>query len=158
MSKFLKILPKLLLYLLSAITVVVTILEFGGGVVDPSAEYVEPNYLDLYLGWTVIVIAIAVLATLIMSLTKLSTSFRKDTKGSVRSLIGFILFIGLLLVTYSLGSDTPLKIIGYEGTESSDPFWLKTTDMFLISTMILLGICIVLILWGSIKGVKKSNK
>lgn len=59
-------------------------------------------------------------------------------------LVGFILIVLLLVVTYSAGSGVPLVIPGYDGTENV-PFWLKITDMFLYSTYIMMAVLVLLI-------------
>lgn len=60
-------------------------------------------------------------------------------------MLGLILLVVLLVATYSAGSDQPLVIPGYSGTENV-PFWLKLTDMFLYSIYIMMGILVLLIL------------
>jgi hypothetical protein len=52
----------------------------------------------------------------------------------------FVSLIVLLLVTYLIGDGSEMEIMGYEGTDNKDPFWLKVTDMCLYSTYALLFI------------------
>ena len=54
MSKLVNILPKILLWVMMAMSVVAIALIFLGGSVDPSAEYLEPVYTDVLLYWIAI--------------------------------------------------------------------------------------------------------
>jgi hypothetical protein len=49
-----------------------------------------------------------------------------------------------------MGSDEPLTIPGYSGTDNV-PFWLKITDMFLYSIYILFAGTVLAIIFSSIK-------
>jgi hypothetical protein len=53
-------------------------------------------------------------------------------------------------VAYMLGSDTPLNIIGYEGTDNKDPQVLRFVDMGLISMYFVLGLTVLTILYSEI--------
>ena len=67
-----------------------------------------------------------------------------------KSLIGLILLVLVLVVSWAMGSEETLRIPGYDGTDNV-PFWLKLTDMFLYSIYFLLGATIVAIILSSIK-------
>ena len=44
--------------------------------------------------------------------------------------------VAVVVISWTMGSEEPLVIPGYSGTENV-PFWLKLTDMFLYSIYIL---------------------
>jgi len=56
------------------------------------------------------------------------------------------LTVVLLLVTYFLGSDQPLNI---NGAVYRDAFWLKVTDMLLLSALILIVIAVGFVCFGA---------
>ena len=55
-----------------------------------------------------------------------------------------MLLVVVLAVSWCMGSDRPLNMPGYDGTENV-PFWLKVSDMFLYAIYTLLGIALALI-------------
>ena len=55
-----------------------------------------------------------------------------------------------MVVAWSMGSDKPLNIPGYDGADNV-PFWLKVTDMFLYTIYFLLGATLVAMILGGIK-------
>mgnify|MGYP000133497847 FL=1 len=63
---------------------------------------------------------------------------------AIKSLLGLILIIVVLVISWAMGSDQPLVMPGYDGAENV-PFWLKLTDMFLYTIYIMMGAMILLI-------------
>lgn len=156
MNKLTEMLPRTLLYLITLGTVLVFALVFFGGSVDPNAEYPEPVYLDVFMTYLIVVGAIAVVATLILSLIKLGKDFIWAPADTLKSMISIGLIAVLLVATYYAGDTTPLVILGYEGTEASDPFWLSISDMFISSIGVLLAIAAAMMIWSPIgKAIKK---
>lgn len=100
MSKLVNILPKVLLWVLMTVSVVATAMVFLGGSVDPSAEYLEPVYTDVLLYWIGISCGVALLVTLGFALVQLIKGMAKKPGEALKSLIGPILLIALLLVGY----------------------------------------------------------
>lgn len=100
MSKFVNILPKVLLWVLMVVSVVAIAMVFLGGSVDPSAEYLEPVYTDVLLYWIGISVGVALLVTLGFALVQLIKGMAKNPIEAIKSLIGPVLLIALLLVGY----------------------------------------------------------
>ena len=75
-------------------------------------------------------------------------------KAALKSLLGLILIVVVLIVSWIMGSDQPLVMQGYSGTENV-PFWLKLTDMFLYTIYILMG-ALILLMFGF--GIAKKFK
>ncbi len=100
MSKIVNILPKILLWVMMAVSVVATAMIFLGGSVDPSAEYREPVYTDVLLYWVAIAVGIALLVTLGFALVQLIRNFVKKPVEAIKSMIGPLLLIALLLVGF----------------------------------------------------------
>ena len=119
-----------ILYVLLAITVVTfAFFYFGGGMEKPVIEeYFEPKYTDLVLYYAFIILAIGVVLTFVFAIIQFALEFRDNPKFAFRSLGTMVGFFGLLAITYFCGSDTPLNIVGYEGTQNTEG-WLKLTDI-----------------------------
>ena len=65
-------------------------------------------------------------------------ALKDNPKGAVKSLLGLILLVVLLIVTYNIGSSETV-VLG-DGSEYSDVTMLKVSDMLLYSTYVLFGI------------------
>jgi hypothetical protein len=56
----------------------------------------------------------------------------------------------LVVISYLLSNDTPIEIIGYTGTDNSDPGTLKMIDTVLFITYMLFGLALGSILYAII--------
>ncbi len=132
------------LYVLLGVTAVVLALFFFGGetpleertVADLSKE--EPLYTNLLLGWMYVLAGLVLLLTLCMMARRFALAWVVSPREALRPWLGAGLLAVVLLVSWLLGSDVPLDIPGYDGTENT-PFWLKLADMFLYAVYVLLG-------------------
>lgn len=104
------------------------------------------NKTDIALIWAYILVAITLIVALVFSIGFMFTNTRSLVKGLL-ILIGAAILVG---VAYMLGSETPLQIIGYEGTDNKDPQVLKLVDMGLISTYFVLGLIVLTILYSEV--------
>lgn len=145
------------LYVLFAIILIVLALFFFGGdaqgdavltAVDPAMW--QPAQTDALLYLMYGLFGLAVLATVLAFLFQFGAALKDSPARALKSLIGFILMIVVLVIAWSMGSGEPLVIPGYDGSDNV-PFWLKITDMFLYTIYILLGVTILAMLFGSIK-------
>lgn len=135
----------------AAIVVVLLLFYLGGEMSTPLvAQMANPAYTDALLYLMYGLVGFAILATVIAFIAQFVSSLKDNPKRALKSLIGLILVVALLVVTYSIGDPTPLNIIGYDGTQNV-PFWLKITDMFLYSLYTLLGLAVVAMIGSSIK-------
>lgn len=136
------------------VTIIISLIVFGiyygGGVIDPTAETPEPVYTNVLLFWLYILFGIVLGFTLFFAALQMAKLIKDDPKSGLLSLGAIVLMAGLLLITYTLGSDVPLVLPGYEGTENT-PFWLKLTDMWLYSIYIMVVAIIGFIVWGNVK-------
>ncbi len=142
------------LYVILAITLVILGLFYFGGedvnriVNDP--EMSQPSYTDPLIYWIYFLMGVTVFVTVVAAILKLVSNFMDSPKDAIKSLIGIIALVVLLLVTWSMGSGKELVLPGYDGTDNV-PFWLKLTDMFLYSIYFMMGILIFLIFGFSIR-------
>ncbi len=132
------------------LSVVVVAMFFLGGetpveqrlVADTSLS--EPAQTDLLIYWMYILFGVTVAVTLVAALYQLVTGFIDSPKTTLKSLLGVVLLVVIMIVSWAIGSGEPLVMPGYEGTENV-PFWLKLTDMFIYTIYILMGITVLLI-------------
>lgn len=138
------------LYVMLAITLVILGVFFFGGetpldqrlVADPALS--EPAQTDALIYWMYILLAVTVIVTVVAAIFQFVSGFIDSPKNAIKSLIGLILIIVVLVISWSAGSDQTMVIPGYTGTENV-PFWLKLTDMFLYTIYILMAVMILLI-------------
>ena len=138
------------LYVMLPIDVVILGMFFFGGetpldqrlVADTAME--EPAQTDALIYWMYILFGIAVIITIAAAIYQFVTGFIDSPMTAIKSLLGLILIIVVLVISWAMGSDQPLVMPGYDGAENV-PFWLKLTDMFLYTIYIMMGAMILLI-------------
>lgn len=136
------------LYVILAITLVIIGMFFFGGedanriVNDP--EMSQPLYTDPLIYWIYVLMGVTIVVTLLAAIFQFVSSLMDSPKEAVKSLIGIIALVILLVVSWSMGSGDTLYLPSYDGTDNV-PFWLKLTDMFLYSIYFMMGALILLI-------------
>ena len=145
------------LYAMFAIILIVMgIFFFGGDAtgdavipgVDP--EMWQPAQTDALLYLMYALFGIAIAATVIAAVFQFGAALKDNPGNALKSLIGVIILVAVVVIAWAMGSDEPLNIPGYDGTDNV-PFWLKITDMFLYSIYILFGATVLAIIFSSIK-------
>lgn len=145
------------LYVMFAVTLVVLGLFYFGGdaqgdavlaSIDP--EMWQPAQTDTLLFLMYGLFFLAVIATVGAFLFQFGSALRDNPGRALRSLVGVIVLAVVVIVAWTMGSEQPLNIPGYDGSDNV-PFWLKITDMFLYSIYILFGATVLAILFSSIK-------
>ncbi|MCA1746093.1 MAG: hypothetical protein LC655_00240 [Bacteroidales bacterium] len=107
---------------------------------------------DYALGWAYILLAIAAIAAILFPLVKIVT----DVKAILRLLMVVAAAAVLLLVSYFVfASDTSINILGYTGTDNTDPVTLKWIGTGLFSTYIIFGVAILSILYFEVASIFK---
>ena len=137
--------------IISLITVVVVGIFFGGGVVDPAAEVKDYVYTELLLNWTYLVFFLTIIALVVLGVWQYASVLKTNPKSAVMSLVVLVLFALLLIVNYSIGDGTPLTTLNADSQTYNTSFWLKCTDMWIQSTIVLFLLIIAAIAWGTIK-------
>ena len=142
-----------LFVMFAAILVALGLFYFGGDaqgdavLMSVDSEMWQPAQTDALLFLMYGLFGIAVVATVAAFLFQFGTAL-KDYQGN--ALIGVIVLVAVVVIAWAMGSDEPLNIPGYDGTDNV-PFWLKITDMFLYSIYILFGATVLAIIFSSIK-------
>ncbi len=101
------------------------------------------------LTWAYILLGLTVLVSVIFPLINLIT----NPKAAIRTLVGLLIVIAVLGLSYALASDEP--IINSAGGFFENPFTLKLSDMGLYSAYIALAVTIVVIIAGEIRNAIK---
>ena len=135
----------------SIISIVVLGMFYAGGVVDPSVEMKEPIYTGLLLNWTSILFFVTIISTVIFALWQFTSLLKTSPKSALASLIVVVLFAAVLFITYSMGDATPLTGLNADSQAYNIPFWLKITDMWINSTIVLMVLIIIAVAAGSVK-------
>jgi hypothetical protein len=107
-------------------------------------SFVSPFIADIMLWLMYIAIVVAVIVTIVsMARTvRLRTKDEEVVNGVPRTRMAWIVIVAFLLclvLTFLLGSSEPVKT---NGKLFTDTFWLKATDMFIYTTLILTVGCL----------------
>lgn len=150
---------KMVLYITMAITVVIAALFFLGGEVPVEQRLVptasEPKFIDILMYWVYFLVGCIVLILLAFGITDFLSSLKNQPKKAINALLVIVVFVALFVITYMLGSGTPLNIIGYTGPDNV-PSRLKMTDMFMFTMYIMLALAILSMIFSPL--LKKSKK
>jgi len=111
---------------------------------------VSPVFADVMLCLMYAVMAVALTVTAYSVWHGMSTRRKGEDiiNGVPAGKIGWCVAIGLVAcfaVTFMLGSSRPVVT---NGVTFADPFWLKVTDMFIYTTVILIIVCFVSVIIG----------
>ena len=149
------------LYATVGLTVVVFALFYLVGYNAPylfDPTYNAPVLTDLVLVLMYLMTAIA-LGVAVYSVVKggRTRSSEKIVNGVPVAKIawGTVAFVAVLLVvTFIAGSSEPLKV---NGTLFSDAFWLRITDMFIYTSLLLIAVAVVAVGY-SMSGINRKRK
>ncbi|MEA4974801.1 MAG: hypothetical protein VB046_03605 [Paludibacter sp.] len=106
-----------------------------------------PLLTDTIIYWLYILFGIAIVVTISMALIQFIKSLISTPGAALKSLIPIIIFAGIFVVSYFLGSGEKMNIIGYEGTQN-EGVWAQISDMFMY-TIYTLFVVIILTIFGS---------
>ena len=142
--------------LFAAILVVLGIFYFGGDAqgdvvlvgVDPEMWQPAQTESLLYLMYGLFVLA--VVAMVGAFILQFGSALKDNPVKALKSLLGLILMVVVMVIAWSMGSGEKMDIPGYDGSDNV-PFWLKVTDMFLYTIYFLLGATVLAMLFSSIK-------
>jgi hypothetical protein len=109
-------------------------------------EYLVWFRTDIALIWAYILVILTLIASIVFPLIAV-ISHPKALIRLVAVLAGAAI---LVVISYVLSKDTPIEIIGYTGTDNSDPATLKMIDTVLFITYMLFGLALASILYAII--------
>ncbi len=144
------------LYAMFAAIIVVLALFYLGGDATGSAVVMgvdpdmwQPAHTNALLYLIYVLLGIAVAVTVIAAIFQFGLALKDNPVNALKSLGGLIALVVVLVIAWVIGSDQPLNIQGYEGSDNV-PFWLKMTDMLLYTIYFLFGATVVAIIVSSI--------
>ena len=128
-------------YVCVALILVVMGMFYFVGYNNPVGEYNEPQNTEALMYLMYAMFGVSVIITLLGALAQFAGALKDNPKSAIKSLLGLILLIVLLVVTYNMGSAETV-VLG-DGTQYSDVTMLKVSDMLIYSTYVLFGIAAV---------------
>ena len=124
-------------YVLIALILVVLGLFFCVGYNNPVGEHNAPEHTETLLFLMYAMLGVCIIVTVVGSLLQFVTSLKDNPKGAMKSLLFVGLFIAVLAVAYTMGSDAP--VVKGDGTVFTDAGWLKLADMTLYAIYFLVA-------------------
>jgi uncharacterized membrane protein len=126
----------------------VLMVDSGKSVKDVTSGWERLLYFrtDIALIWAYILILITLIASLVFPLIAVIA----NPKALIRLLAVLAGAAVLVVISYVLAKGTPIDIIGYTGTDNSDPGTLKMIDTVLFVTYMLFGLALGSILYAII--------
>ena len=124
-------------YVLIALILVVLGLFFCVGYNNPVGEYNAPEHTETLLFLMYAMLGVCIIVTVVGSLAQFVTGLKDNPKGAMKSLLFVGLFVAVLAVSYTMGSDAP--VVQGDGTEFTDAGWLKLADMTLYAIYFLVA-------------------
>lgn len=155
-----KKLPSRVLYILIGVIALVFVLFWLIGFDRPYID--DPNFNEPMLTDVLMILMILMtiggIAIVIWSLVhdmKISGKGDAYSNNIPVKKIGYCVAGGtfvILLLTFIIGSSSPMKI---NGADYTDVFWLKVSDMFVSSSILLIIAAIAAVIYGSTKYIRK---
>lgn len=153
-------LPSRVLYVLSGITVLVFALFWLVGFDRPyedDGNFNAPLFTDVLLVLMLLLTAgaIGVAAWSAVRSGKVSGGGERVVNNIPVRKIGLAVAVGtviMLLLTFLLASSAPMKINGLNYT---DTFWLRTSGMFVSTTLVMIFVAIAAVVYGATKYIRK---
>ena len=152
MSKLTYKISYYVLYAMFAVILIILALFYMGGEMTAPivSEMSNPANTDALLYLIYGLFGVAVVVTVIAFVYQFGTALKDNPMAAVKSLVGIIFLVIVMVVAWSMGSSEKLVLPGYDGSDNV-PFWLKLTDMFLYTIYFLLGATVVAIIGSSVK-------
>ena len=148
-----KLIPKITLWTLLALGIVVIAMFFGGGsdgTLEVAGDFLDiPRFTDLFLVWNYILFGIVVLITLGVVVVEFCKNWKTDRRKAITTLGVVLGFAILACVCWFLGSPEKIDIIGYEGTDN-EGFWAQLSDAVIFGCYTLVCATICAMIWGFI--------
>ena len=138
------------LYVCFAVILVVLGMFFLVGYNNPVGDMNAPEHTETLIYLMYALFGVTVGLTVIAAIAQFGAALKDNPASAIKSLLGLVLLVVVLVIAWAAGDGTPMNIPGYDGTDNV-PFWLKLTDMFLYSIYILLFVTIVAIIASGIK-------
>ncbi len=134
------------------ILVVLAMFYFVGYTNPIAGDLNAPEHTDTLIFLMYGLLVLTILLTLIAAVMQFGAAFKDSPMGAIKSLMGLLFLVVVIVVSYALGSGEPVMA---NNELYTDALWLKLTDMFLNAMYILLGITALLTIVNMTGIVKK---
>lgn len=124
---------------------------------DEDPNFNAPLFTDLLLVFTMLLLvgAIVVAAWSVARSLKVSGRGERMSNNIPVRRIGTVVAVGtvaVMLLTFIFGSSVPMNI---NGATYADTMWLKVSDMFISTSLLMIAAAITAVLYGSIRNIRK---
>ncbi|MBN2743524.1 MAG: hypothetical protein JXR39_06490 [Marinilabiliaceae bacterium] len=143
MKKITKI-ASVTMYIVLLLTVVFTVLTLVGGSVEGDTNE-TPVYLDTLMNFTYVLVGATLGILILFEIFHVVT----NPANAKRTAINLVIVAAVIGVARIMADGTPLKIIGYEGSDNV-PSMLILTDVGMYVFYILFGVTLAVILFAEI--------
>lgn len=142
----LKNLSRIVLYVLCAITIVITLLFFLGGDVDPNADYVEPVYTDAMINLMYACFFLTAFMAVVSALWQFVIKLQSNKASAIKTIVSIALTVIVLLIGYFTSSGESITLLG--SGEVVDEQTVRIVDMMISTIYIMMGAGFILMIFG----------
>ncbi|MED9996143.1 MAG: hypothetical protein UFP03_05045 [Paludibacteraceae bacterium] len=139
-------LSSIVLYVLCAITIVITLLFFLGGDVDPNADYVEPVYTNAMINLMYACFFLTAILSVVSALWQFVIKLSSNKGSAIKTVVSFGLVIILLVVSYFISSGEQFTLLGSGEVVTEDT--VRMVDMMIYTIYAQSFIAILLMIFG----------
>ena len=142
----LKNLSRIVLYVLCAITIVVTLLFFMGGDVDPNADYVEPVYTNAMINLMYACFFLTALFAVVSAIWQFVIKLQSNRGSAIKTVVSISLTVLVLVVSYFISTGESITLLG--SGEVVDEQTVRIVDMMIYTIYTMVGAAILLMIVG----------
>lgn len=142
----LKNLSRIVLYVLCAITIVITLLFFLGGDVDPNADYVEPIYTNAMINLMYACFFLTALFAVVSALWQFVIKLQSNKSSAIKTVVSIVLTVAVLLIGYFTSSGESITLLG--SGEVIDEQTIRMVDMMISTIYVMMGAGFLLMILG----------
>ena len=146
-----KMLPKVTLWVLLALDIVMIALFFLGGSngsLEVAGDFLNiPRFTNAFLIWVYILLGLVILITLAVVVVDFANNWKTNRRKAYTTLGVVAGFVLLACVCWFLGSPEKINIIGYEGTDNEGA-WAQLADAVIYACYFLFIATIGTMIWG----------
>ncbi len=139
-------LSSIVLYVLCAITIVITLLFFLGGDVDPNADYVEPVYTNAMINLMYACFFLTAILAVVSAIWQFVIKLGSNKGSAIKTVVSFGLVLVLLVVSYFVSSGEEFTLLGSGEVVSEDT--VRMVDMMIYTIYAQSFIAVLLMIFG----------
>lgn len=142
----LKNLSRIVLYVLCAITIVITLLFFLGGDVDPNADYVEPVYTNAMINLMYACFFLTALLAVVSAVWQFVIKLQSNKSSAIKTVVSIALTVLVLVIGYFTSSGESITLLG--SGEVVDEGTIRMVDMMISTIYVMMGAGFLLMIFG----------